>query len=86
MKIIDALMSLFAADHPDTVMDHVPVQGNVAAKKFAKARAQAAKRHGKTFATDIKKPRETPPSRDLQELNARSRPVSNVRSLKSGAK
>lgn len=50
-------------------LDHVPVRGgNLTAKKLAKARAEAAKRHGKKFHADINHPRETPPSRALEDL------------------
>ena len=52
----------------DAVLDHVPVGSTVNAKKFARLRKKAQERHGKPFATDARKPRETPPSDFLRKL------------------
>lgn len=95
MKILAALLSLFRPTHDDAVLDHVPVKidGNVAAKKLARARREAAKRHGKTFHTHERKPRETEPSMALKALNEASAPASvimlpesNVSTLRTGTK
>jgi len=69
------LMWLAAGNRPVEIIDHVEVgKSNATAKKLAKARAEARRRHGKPFHTDKTKPRETPPSRDLIELQQVKRP------------
>ena len=71
MKLWAWLLSL-GADDPE-LLDHVPVTPKTLnAKKFARARAKARERHGKPFTADTIKERETPKSRQLQEIEAAS--------------
>lgn len=65
---------LFDYTDDSPTLDHVPVNGTISARKFSKARQQAELRHGKKFATDILKPRETAKSRDLLDIE-RAAPI-----------
>ena len=72
MKLLSTLLlSLFRGKPEPQVLDHVvPVKKGVAAKRIARARAEAAKRHGRPFLVDKQRLRETAKSPHLQEIEA----------------
>ena len=73
-RLIAALLGEQQSDHP---LDFVPVQADdkKAQRRHAQKLAQARERHGKEFRTHTRHARETEPSRDLQDLNAKSKPL-----------
>jgi chorismate mutase len=56
----------------DEILDHVKVKGRT---NFAKKIARARERHGKDFHAQSKIERVLPPSRNLLEIQAASKPV-----------
>ena len=59
------LLCGYSNDDVENTLDHVPVSGD---KDYRKLLAKARERHGRQFHTHERKPRETPPSRDLIEI------------------
>lgn len=64
----------------DVTIDHLPINGDNA-RNYAEKLARARERHGKPFHTSERKPRETEPSHDLEQLNlasAKAKPDATV--------
>lgn len=64
---IPILSALFPPEKSDAIVDFLPVNGD--AELLAGKLAAAKERHGKPFASDVRKARETEHSRDLRDLN-----------------
>lgn len=68
--LIRAFFGDSGVDHP---LDFVPLSGDrKAQRKLGAKLAEAKARHGREFHSHTRKPRETPPSRDLADLNKAS--------------
>lgn len=65
--LMRAFLGEAGTDHP---LDFVPVQRDAKARRKLDAKLATAKaRHGREFHSHTRKPRETPLSRDLADLN-----------------
>lgn len=76
MRLLTWFLNLFSGNSDDPeVLDHVGTSRKLKAKAKAdalkaarEARERALRRHGRQFQTDNIKPRETPPSPELQRI------------------
>lgn len=93
MKTLKMLWAMLMGFSDDEIMvDHVKVPASPESEeKLAAARKKARQRHGKPFHVDKTHHRETPPSRDLVDIQLKNKkkkiaatPDSTVTQLKAG--
>lgn len=70
--------SMLDGQSDDMMLDHVPISGHY---NFKKKLAKTRERHGKPFTAQSKIERKLPLSRDLIELNEKSKPVSLIETV-----
>lgn len=84
MRLWTAIKRAFGCMDYELIVDHVPVSGD---KDYRKKLAKARERHGRAFHSHTPKPRETPPSHDLQQFNqanqASKKPDATVTKIKA---